>query len=65
MKENINRKFGESNAYYPTHIRVGKRLVPALFTYTAVKNAIDRAAAQPEDAPKKNVFKLFLLRHIS
>ena len=53
---NKSRKFGENRAYFKGYVKVGGQYRPALFTYDVLNDAIDRAARQPEDAPKDPSF---------
>lgn len=46
---NTDRRFGSAQVYYRTDIRMGGKLHPALFTWAQLVDAMDRAAANPED----------------
>lgn len=46
---NKDRRFGSAQAYYRADIRMGGKVYPALFTWAQLVDAMDRAAANPED----------------
>ena len=51
---NEGRKFGSAIEYFPCWIaRMDGSEVPALFTQHQIVEAIERAAANPEDVPEK------------
>lgn len=55
---NRDRRFGSGLGYIPALIQneVGE-LIPALFTKAQFDEAIERAKANPEDAPRPTWFK--------
>lgn len=49
---NKDRRFGQALEYYPVMIVTGLRRQPALFTPAQISEAMERAAANPEDMPE-------------
>jgi hypothetical protein len=49
---NLRRKFGAALTYFPVEVtRLNGDVVPALFTDGAIREAVERARANPEDCP--------------
>ncbi len=49
VQVNRDRRFGAEGIYYPAMVHRKGAAVPALFTEAQIKEAIRRAAANPED----------------
>lgn len=49
---NLRRRFGAARIYYPAMVSRAGQLRPALFTEDQLLDAMRRAEAQPEDAPR-------------
>lgn len=54
---NKDRRFGADDWYYGHIVRTPHGYRPALFTEDAVQVALKRAAKNPEDAPRLNLWQ--------
>lgn len=60
---NQDRRFGSSLGYVPALIENENGfLAPALFTAEQIKDAMERARTNPEDAPKPTWFRQLISR---
>ena len=52
--ENKKFRFGQTDHYYPCMVQTEHGEKPALFTIDQIEVALERAAANPEDIPRKD-----------